>query len=1413
MPLENLSDQEEDYGIRAANMRRLHHILSDPNADHAAIEAYMCSTSYHGDPNRTIMDQMECGSIDEETWVEISSHRGRPPPPSPSPDHPQWGGMEVLQDNRRSNDSVKFNLHLPLVVFDIAVLPERYARIHREYDVDEKYASRVRRGEELLDSKYATYDYWEEWNLYIPICYWSANAKGFASMEYSTFPNPCKAYQELIELMLYAAEAVDIDNRRNGVGVEECRLAYELVLADGSPLEPERERKYAGRRLRLLAPKQGLTFGHAIKQLIIINQTRFAQQHKAGILIPLHGSSSSSSSSSRASGGCTRGMFTALTKARWEELCCTVLGLNHFDKTSNINGKRDMTHPEGYFNAVNVFSMPMSVTLSLAAAGYHGNPKPCAASADMMNYIILKNPKHGGSSTNRLARIFPHHGKLAWGILSSSDFTANTFRATYLPESPRSAPHTPSEQQKAWVAQARCVPGVMPPEALLSPGERIGLSMKFNSTFTPEHLAIIHDETINRQPVKDTGFGMDEMKQLCDQIFTDHKHKCMGRTADDYRQSMRTAQLDCMSEFMRRMATPDAVLPPSGKVVVSWYHDYLEKNFNLSKPRANDDINLSSFENCLAQSLQTFEGLGKINITHVDILLYFTSAIYCWAEKDLNIHVLITGPSAWGKSMAMLFTRDRLLIQGTHRRETYSTDKNLTAGGSDRNDPCWNLTHDQMIVISDDVPPSQLGVREGAGAASVNGGASDRESINKFTLEGSMDAPIWKVNENGDRVFTDTHMLCRGPRWYGANLAKAQIPTAMLSRFADRDVCKRTRKSEDRDLVQLIMANLSSLERDDWAECQERFRLTHCRAWFVFKFILLGIFPNGVDMSAAKVLIVNTFQRAKAMGLKTDEARDLKRLLMAVEALVVWDAVDTVFDSPHSRVAGLAWKTEHWIEVEKHLVAKKRHVALAFGLCASQWDDPIQARVQHEIVKYVNLKKPKVNPTLSLQGVQASVTTVPAGFGIPSVAEVAPGTGKASNYVTCPLTFSTTDGSRGVEFTQKDLIHRFTGILLQNMGEDKPKEQVVEMVVEALTELYVEIPNRESPTHELKTIAALQISNGAVNVAYTMMVSEDVQQESSRLKKALFEVLHHKYARKDDILYGAALSPDNPFLLDYISIEEGGDGKTHMVIPPIDAIDPNVAKAIQSYVKHSRINSKEYTPTMERQDRVSPVDTFAPLKCDIDDYATDCINIDLDISPWEEHSYPRNDTFLEKDYGWSQCETYEEGVTLPYPIRHKRANFEAYIGRRQKRKKEIEGGKFGRTCYSSDDILQARKKRKDMERAIVLTSVDDEKDRQARVDSAREKRLREFQDTEEKNPFDAVLRARHDYKNKDGRGRPRVEPPKNRYYNQPLDVTPQALFLSDFCRGEEQEQEQHVYTEAELRRIRSLSLTTEQMEE
>ena len=116
-----------------------------------------------------------------------------------------------------------------------------------------------------------------------------------------------------------------------------------------------------------------------------------------------------------------------------------------------------------------------------------------------------------------------------------------------------------------------------------------------------------------------------------------------------------------------------------------------------------------------------------------------------------------------------------------------------------------------------------------------------------------------------------------------------------------------------------------------------------------------------------------------------------------------------------------------------------------------------------------------------------------------------------------------------------ELMRSFAFKIFESMPA-KPTWEVVKQAIESLSESWVTIQSRESKDKgAMISVRVLDISSQRVTIPYTIAESEE-EEQGGKLKKALELELNHKYARQDDILYGAALSAENPFLFDYISI-------------------------------------------------------------------------------------------------------------------------------------------------------------------------------------------------------------------------------------------------------------------------------------
>lgn len=1284
-------------------------------------------------------DQESEGSDDP---LPIIAHRRGTAPKRKKAPSSGGGG----QPKKKKPIEFKVNYSLPVESLRRGAKVFQYPAVFSQYGLDLTCSNNPQYHH--LTGNYASVSNWMAWFLYIPMVWWTAGAKGFSSMKYKEHKTMAAAYQFAIELMLYCAGMIDSFNTSKHIGLR-CLLTYELVLAEGSSIhQPARQRKYAGKRLRLIAPLGGMSFGQAIESLIFENSKAIAAKMRTGMM-------SVPSDTPPRPGVMMRGMYTTLTKASWEKLCNDLMFKQSPDGYINNPhqyGVRSISHDMGYYNPENVFNLKQSIKVSCGTT-----PKPCAESLDIRNYYTLLFPDQGHNVNNWRAYVFPHGCSLVWSI-DLSTFNLGTWRSCYLPEVERVFAHNPSEERKLWVQHSDPAAWNIPVQVqqTLRPGWVVSEALDMLPTDKADRENYF-DETVNSTSVADMGFGMEQMTVMCKDIFQEEQAKCKGKTLIDLQQGRRAAQLRCIDEFFDRMVHPDAVLPTSNKAAVSWYMKYMETHSNLCMPRKNQHANLSSFENCLVQYLQAFEGLGKINNVHVKLLHCIVSIGYTWSEGKLHFNFLMMGPPGTSKSMVLLFSAENFCIEDTWRLEAYSSDKALTGLGADQDDPSHALIHDQMITINDEVPPSELGVVTGPGAAGIaasNSSTSDRESMRKNKMSsGTFRGSTFEANESGQRVFINKDVRCRGPVWNAANCGKQQIPEAMGNRYLIDEVAKTERHADDNGGLEALLLQTPTFEELRlWNEgvC-ERLKLTQWREWLVWKMIKRGIVVP-VTMAAAKIIIVNTLKRAAAMGMRTGNARHMERLKMCIEALVVWDAIDLVFDSETSDLTDRVWHPHHLVEIEKHLVAKKRHVALAFGMCAPQWEDPMQKKIQNEVVEYVKKNTTRVVKNARLTNAQHS-TGEP---GMPGVTEVPASSAtvvSSSNVIDCPHSFgkaSTKPGTSPDDFglppSPHELLRRFALSICESM-KDKPSFTVVMMAIEALSDSWVTIPNREEGPEKGTPIAVrvLEVTSQRISIPYTIMENKETE-EGGRLKKALSEELNHRYAKQDDVLYGAPLSAENPYLMDYISIRPGGRSDRVMAIPVLDSLDERISQAINAMNQDTHLNNTMKPKMTDLDDQLDLNREFPPsvasMKMDIDDYATMMHNVEIGLSQCEERALPSNDTFKEKDNWWKKCQVYTT-QTKPYPLCFDRFEFKPFIAARTEKRVAIEKGGGD---YSSHDLLEARKRQKTAEREAMIAVVVDENHQLQSEQSAKEKRKEYMRQYELRRPFTPLLTARDDYK-------------------------------------------------------------------
>jgi hypothetical protein len=117
------------------------------------------------------------------------------------------------------------------------------------------------------------------------------------------------------------------------------------------------------------------------------------------------------------------------------------------------------------------------------------------------------------------------------------------------------------------------------------------------------------------------------------------------------------------------------------KAIAKWMDTYLvENDYSMRMPHECKTQNLCMFEDFVAQITAVLDTVVTVKSEHKGCFLYLMSALGIYLRVEMNIHTLLLGPAAVGKSFVLLLLR-RLLIDGTVSVVTYLTPKAFAAPG------------------------------------------------------------------------------------------------------------------------------------------------------------------------------------------------------------------------------------------------------------------------------------------------------------------------------------------------------------------------------------------------------------------------------------------------------------------------------------------------------------------------------------------------------------------------------------------------------------------------------------------------------------------------------------------------------------------------------------------------------------
>lgn len=377
--------------------------------------------------------------------------------------------------------------------------------------------------------------------------------------------------------------------------------------------------------------------------------------------------------------------------------------------------------------------------------------------------------------------------------------------------------------------------------------------------------------------------------------------------------------------------------PPAMQAIASELSHYLHNNNNcMSVPMESSFSNLTRFQDQRALEAITMDQIMTVATSHQDCLLYLYSALHVYARVAMNAHHLLLGPAGIGKSFALIIIT-QLLIAETWRSYTYVTAKAMATPG--KGNAC-------LIMIFEDAPSSTFGASNGSGGAGKKNATSDQENLMKqfmTSTDMSLQTITMEPKRAGEFIRCETSCVV----FAAMNDPSSMFPFPVLDRF-----CVTVSAEEVPDANDPAAGNLmgkTQRQRDPAVKLAS----AELKGWWARRQILCAYILHmescgllaTIDVSVSDAFFAMVATLAKARHVNMERSRPLDRYRMIVRMMVVLNAIDLLWDSPQSPIAGLPFSMDHFLLVDKYLVATVQMGVFAMGLVARQWQDSARSSI------------------------------------------------------------------------------------------------------------------------------------------------------------------------------------------------------------------------------------------------------------------------------------------------------------------------------------------------------------------------------------------------------------------------------------------------------------------------------------
>lgn len=653
--------------------------------------------------------------------------------------------------------------------------------------------------------------------------------------------------------------------------------------------------------------------------------------------------------------------------------------------------------------------------------------------------------------------------------------------------------------------------------------------------------------------------------------------------------------------------------------VAEWADEFLQKRKeegkvpNFCMPRTKQTTNMSRQADLFISFLGCMETVYGVATVHECILSAWVSGMHMYMPTNGQPHILAPGDPMTGKSF-MVDCVQLMLIEGSFRSIAYSTAKALCVAGR---------KYDMSFEIHEEVVPAFLGIRESAYNGNNQAGTSNgvEECLLKKRMTGGIMSYVRQVRTEAGFVSEEAQVVCNSVLLCCTNAKAREVPKPLLTRFNVMQFQTRQRADGQDITIKFIRPESASLQFKE-RQLQTRFRRNQYLVMMTMIMVHVGILAP-IDKFVANTIFHLVLKKANKRGLpNTTCPRAFQRLGYYVETLVVWDAIDLLYDSEQSPLRNKPHELEDLLLLERHLYSRVEHGVWTLGSNVHNYENAVRANVLQ---------------TLQEQFFTDPVTPSTLLAPKPSEEKKNKTNEEQKKERQLLLSWNTSDSFKRVDHLYeavlvepKDTITvnqrcRFLAQQLHRHMKIKPPfdEVVAELI--SMTETLVNTSYKDKNDRLVKVLAApmLQFENGLIRVPLVSIDKNDAT--CGVIKQCIKDVLSYKGMRPMNVLYGKT-QPDYPSVWQTLILEPRAVGKEtepakSLRCPVGEHYDKMLVQFANSVLMLDGENDEQARYMLDFDDeQIDHMD----LECDIEMFAmeTHLGNIELMVEERMSHPSP-----------------------------------------------------------------------------------------------------------------------------------------------------------------------------------------------